>query len=387
MLVAAAAGLWFGSPHTSRSSPPISADAYQELTARQRSLAAAATAARGLRRADTLSKLAEVLSALRRAEEAAAARLEAVTLMEQYGADAASKATAHAAAAQELKALGRYDEAHAHVAQAAQTAQLPLAATAVLAELAASIHDCSGDFVSALQTYEQAMRIRPPSPRAVLTHVDYLRKVLRADPPPPFEVAAAMRKRADGLVEGLVSSGPWETAQQLPGAYVRGLRSWPFPPMQHWDSLQRAAGVLEASASELRQEYFRLSGAGLLKPDAECIGDGVGKWRRFETNAPWHPRDESGCAVDSPTACSVLRRIRDLGVVTVLRAGYSEVAAGTWLRPHHGTTNGQLKLHLGVVVPPGGCATIRVGGQTRAWTEGAALAASAAPPPFAPAAA
>ena len=94
----------------------------------------------------------------------------------------------------------------------------------------------------------------------------------------------------------------------------------------------------------------------------------------------------------------------------MIRAGFSALGANTWLKPHFGTTNGQLKFHLGLIVPRGGarggarrrnrtlsragggegaggtggtggeertegkaCATFRVGEKTRSWREGKTL--------------
>lgn len=74
----------------------------------------------------------------------------------------------------------------------------------------------------------------------------------------------------------------------------------------------------------------------------------------------------------------------------MLRAGYSVVDARTHIRPHFGQTNGQLKLHLGLVVPSpgpddggddggGGGAprhcppTLRVAGESRSWRAGEVL--------------
>ena len=53
--------------------------------------------------------------------------------------------------------------------------------------------------------------------------------------------------------------------------------------------------------------------------------------------------------------------------------GYSAVEPGAWIRPHTGVDNRQLKLHLGLVVPPGGCAVFTVAKEKRAWAEGEAL--------------
>src|ERR1700744_1142989 len=46
--------------------------------------------------------------------------------------------------------------------------------------------------------------------------------------------------------------------------------------------------------------------------------------------------------------------------------------AGTHIAPHCGPTNLRLRCHLGIAVPAGDCA-IRVGDETRFWTEGECL--------------
>lgn len=56
----------------------------------------------------------------------------------------------------------------------------------------------------------------------------------------------------------------------------------------------------------------------------------------------------------------------------------SVIEEGTWLQPHYGQTNGQLKFHLGLVVPSGPagepCTHFRVGSLPyRSWQEGKAL--------------
>ena len=50
---------------------------------------------------------------------------------------------------------------------------------------------------------------------------------------------------------------------------------------------------------------------------------------------------------------------------------FSRLAPGTHLAAHCGPSNFRLRCHLGLLVPPG--ATIRVGGETRAWREGEVL--------------
>ena len=57
-------------------------------------------------------------------------------------------------------------------------------------------------------------------------------------------------------------------------------------------------------------------------------------------------------------------------MVPILRAGYSAVDAQTWIRPHFGSSNAALKIHLGLRVDSSDCAKMRVGTEWRGWTEG-----------------
>ncbi len=53
---------------------------------------------------------------------------------------------------------------------------------------------------------------------------------------------------------------------------------------------------------------------------------------------------------------------------------FSALDPHTWLKPHCGHTNAQLKMHLGLIVPrynnASACALFRVGEETRAWEQG-----------------
>jgi hypothetical protein len=113
--------------------------------------------------------------------------------------------------------------------------------------------------------------------------------------------------------------------------------------------------------------------------------------------------DEDGCARDTPIACALLASLRrELPDIHVIRAEYrcdglhvdaawqsrscgafggfagpSVVEPHTWIQPHFGYTNAQLKFHVGLRVPKGPdglpCAWMRVANETRSWAEGAAL--------------
>jgi beta-hydroxylase len=50
-------------------------------------------------------------------------------------------------------------------------------------------------------------------------------------------------------------------------------------------------------------------------------------------------------------------------------AGFSRMSPGTTIKPHEGWVTSVYRAHLGLVVPDGDCA-LRVGTQTRRWTEG-----------------
>jgi hypothetical protein len=175
------------------------------------------------------------------------------------------------------------------------------------------------------------------------------------------------------------------------------------------------------------------SGADVAGVGAGGVLNKRGHWSRYEITGVWNRLQGGvakggGCSADTPVACKLLRRLRrksravhdkkGVPVTVVLRAAYSvveEVSAlqiehdrcgdmlyassvphvlqththslfprpqGTWIRPHFGMTNSQLKLHLGLIVPAKydgmagstgsnePCARMRVGNSTRGWEEG-----------------
>jgi hypothetical protein len=106
---------------------------------------------------------------------------------------------------------------------------------------------------------------------------------------------------------------------------------------------------------------------------AHHAGSLVALTRRYESTAYWRPlNEETGCSRDTPTACAVTQALRQVGL-PVFRAGYSSLEPHAWLKPHFGMTNGQLKLHLGLIVPQTAegepCAWFRVSNVTNAWEQ------------------
>jgi beta-hydroxylase len=74
---------------------------------------------------------------------------------------------------------------------------------------------------------------------------------------------------------------------------------------------------------------------------------------------------EGNCALCPETT----RAIENVPGLTT--AGFSWMAAGTYIKPHTGYTDTVLRCHLGLIVPPD-CALL-VGGETRSWQEGKTL--------------
>lgn len=263
----------------------------------------------------------------------------------------------YAALATDATNLFQLDEALDWVRQA-QALALPKAGLAILYQQEARILECKDDYISALHVFEHSLKLQDAvDVPQVLQHMDFLKQVLVSQEM-PTEVASAIRSRMKDMAKGLIRNG-YGSDGQFPKRYVPRLRSKP------WHTLEEApgeAGALGTTSSwmeqahaatrdakaELLEEYQALKDAGKMIREQECIhSHRGGQWSRFEINALWH--STSGgirCAVESPIACSLFRKLQRIGM-PLIRAGYSSVAAGAWLKPHYGTTNAQLKWHLG----------------------------------------
>ena len=71
----------------------------------------------------------------------------------------------------------------------------------------------------------------------------------------------------------------------------------------------------------------------------------------------------------TPFTCGLLEQMTEATGTTVGDIKFSLMQPGTVVRPHTGPSNQRIRVHLGLEVPPQGCA-ITVGGETRSWTEG-----------------
>lgn len=291
----------------------------------------------------------------------------------------AALATSLTTLAVDLLRSFRFDDSLTAIGQALAL-KLPKEARRVLLLLEAEVHGCSGDAFSGLLQMEEALKLAPAAGwrrEEALRHYELLRRV-RDGGNVPAQVNTALLRQQQTRLRELVGRGCSE--RQLPQECVPGLpaRAW-HEPLSYGSRLSRVVDALRSEAPALLAEYRQLRRGGKLIREQECIHDaGRGAahaWLRYEITATWRPLLPSGCSADTPTACSLFRRMN--ASVPLMRAGYSVVQRGAWLRPHHGTTNAQLKLHLGLRVPGGNgsarCATLRVGSETRGWSEGGVI--------------
>eukprot|EP00435_Cladocopium_sp_Y103_P035400 s1615_g9.t1 len=289
----------------------------------------------------------------------------------------------YSALATDATNLFQLDEALDWVRQA-QALPLPKAGLAILYQQEARILECKDDYISALHVFEHSLKLQDANVDVpqVLQHMDFLKQVLVSSQDMPTEVASAIRSRIKDMSKGLIRNG-YGSEGQFPKRYVPRLRSEPWHTLEEakeagelgtpsW--MEQAYTATRAAKAELLEEYQALKDAGKMIREQECIhSHRGGQWSRFEINALWHRTDSGGirCAVESPRACSLFRKLQGVGM-PLIRAGYSSVSAGAWLKPHYGTTNAQLKLSV-PASPQKECATLRVANVTHAWEDGKLL--------------
>ncbi len=279
----------------------------------------------------------------------------------------------------------------------------------------ASVHKCNGNVALALEAFDQMSHLLPtalgPDPDRQesvrsLFRLDLLRILMHETAGLPNGDAresqlSALRRRHKKEADSLLRGGPWTSLTQLPRDYQSGLRArawWSLEEdgvLQADDAPARLLEVLRTAHQGLVKEYKTLLRAGKIVPERECIhgrpAEGFGEWMQYDflggaAAARHHaasstdvllgqPKCERGVA---PAGCAAVSAVETVlreggwgatgGVSTeplVLRAGYSAVEPGAWIRPHFGETNAQLKLHFGLTVPVDSagkpCALLRVG--------------------------
>jgi hypothetical protein len=282
-----------------------------------------------------------------------------------------------------------------HESIGSSTKDIPKAARWVLMDLHSELLTCSGDVHMSLMMYERAMSAQM-SQRSLSTlrrHVELLDGSLNSRPPPPLDVRIQMKRRRDATIKVMLEAGKWENKHQLPLHYVSGLlpELGPFPAWSEVDDdIRWIKTVLLDHFEELKAEVIRLMELGtkeesgsVLQRDRECVHGKIsnskpgGYWLRYSPTGYWHGGDalgESGCTTNQTPAACKLYAVLNVGTSSrILRVGYSVVGENTWIRPHFGTTNAQLKLHIGLVIPDRSSgvfkcpADLSVGNEVREW--------------------
>jgi tetratricopeptide (TPR) repeat protein len=349
--------------------PLAQARVYQEVGRRARGLAGHEALL------EVLGAAAKLWRTVKHHDAALQCHQEMLSLRGQVGAIPESYLVLWTEMATDLHLGGKYaealrvlDQAEAQLGQALQHEGL-----ALLHKQRAFLHDCSGKYQQAVEQMALARSMADAPDFAtglddLLRHRTMLTRMAAAQ---PQQVDSDLQDEIDAMGNLLVQRGQWSTALQLPHKYIPGLTARPWHSMNDLPQLQPLVDILRDAAPLLRKEYRKLKRKALLTADEDCIQHNAGgKWHRYETAAVWQRLNGTTCSLDSPVACGVLLKLRGAGVVPILRAGYSAVDAQTWIRPHFGSSNAALKIHLGLRVDSSDCAKMRVGTEWRGWTEG-----------------
>jgi len=188
--------------------------------------------------------------------------------------------------------------------------------------------------------------------------------------------------------EALEAQNRTTEAREVYNAAVKaGL--WADPWQRPWPTFDRTlsrsawfdtAGLwfvprLEKAHQTIRAEFEEVSRRMLLSVNPVMDIVNSGSWQEFNLYKRGR-RNATSCAL-TPHTCELVDGVLEVTgtIAGELIAGEVEfliLAPGTHLKAHCGTTNRRLTLHLGVIVPSG--AHLRVGNETRQWTEGRALA-------------
>jgi aspartyl/asparaginyl beta-hydroxylase (cupin superfamily) len=166
-----------------------------------------------------------------------------------------------------------------------------------------------------------------------------------------------------------VEQGLWVDPMQRPREYIAGLGARPtYDPDEFWFT-----AYLQEHYPRIRAEV-----AGVIGLGAGGAFSTIGEDRALVQRGNWDQailfRDgewqEDVCAA-LPVTTGIVAGIPEAttlspGVVTI-----SRLAPGTHLAPHCGASNALLRVHLGLVVPPG--PSLRVGEERLTWREGSCL--------------
>ena len=321
---------------------------------------------------------------LKRLQTAEKHHRESLKIKGERGATAFSLLRSYVDIVTDLQRDGRPKDGLAVILEAESTIakSLPNEAVSLLLRLGARLFTCMGELEMAQKRIEKSITLHVPMNLGeTLQYRSILQRRLVEFGPGSSE-RVKLERLVDGLTSRVMKTSRYADPMQLPHHFVKGLESkaWHEPTLSFKGALLPMVKLLERAdlVEALFKEYDALRQTGRLRVDADCIHEPVSgkEWSRYEVTAVWNligSADRSCSVKHSPVACQLLSELQELGGPTVLRLGFSAVEAGAWIRPHYGASNTKIKLHLGVRVPDGGCATMRVGTERRAWVQGKVL--------------
>jgi hypothetical protein len=150
--------------------------------------------------------------------------------------------------------------------------------------------------------------------------------------------------------------------------FVPGLRDKPW-----WDTGEfGAAAEVQASYQAIRAEFLNVLLCGQLRLHPQSKGGpraqiADGDWNLFEILSDGRVNGTS--SVLAPRTSRVLMSLPEVTTNPNGLAYFSVLNPGVHIDAHCGPTNSRIRIHLGLLVPPG--ASMRVGRETRSWQEGA----------------
>jgi len=171
---------------------------------------------------------------------------------------------------------------------------------------------------------------------------------------------------------------PWAHPLQQPAMlYMPEVPPRPWFERDEFDWVERVEAATDAMRDEVlalresSQGFTPYVAHGEVAPEPMRHLAGSFDWHAFHLYASGERKDEN-CA-----RCPVaMELVQSLPLVkchgTSPEAFFSLLQPGTHIKPHFGVANTKVAVHLPLVIPRGDCA-IRVGEETRHWTEGRCL--------------
>jgi|KBSSwiStaDraftv2_1062776.scaffolds.fasta_scaffold387980_2 aspartate beta-hydroxylase len=175
---------------------------------------------------------------------------------------------------------------------------------------------------------------------------------------------SAVTTISDGFILGRSSTRNRRDSLRWPPLLFPNLPSTPWhdPAAYDW------AGMLENGAADIRQELNDIIERGLFRPHPElpALAE-AGNWEEFRFFAKGK-RNEENCQA-CPRTAALVGQVP--GASSAGSVFFAALGGGTHIVPHCGPHNLRIRGHLGLLIPT--CCEMRVGNETRSWTEGRML--------------